>query len=377
MDYETLKREAAKYPDTMTAMERAKAYAMGQEVDRIPFTLGGGESFVHLYGYTLGEYRRSLDVQFDVAEKMKQEFCGSGMMASTNLSLRGVGEALGSKVVYPENAIDYITDFVLKDYSQLDSLVFDPETNPFLQGKIAQAKEIRERMGGRCMVMTGVAGPMTTAISIRRPEELLRDMIRDKKNAHKLLDFGVQCSLKWIEYNCQVFGKIPVALTDPATAGNLIGERMFQEFSKPHFMDLLQGIKDITGTTPGIHICGKTKHFWKDLPDMGFPYFSVDNCEDLAELKATIGDRMRISGNVPPTTVLQNGTIDDVIESVIDCLVKGSDSPCGYSLAVGCAIPLGTPRENLEAYMYAARRYGRGAQKGKLCRGLYEEGIVR
>ena len=116
MDYETLKREAAKYPDTMTNMERMKAYAMGQEVDRIPFTLGGGESFVHLYGYTLGEYRRSLDVQFDVAEKMKAEFCGSGMMASTNLSLRGVGEALGSKVVYPENATDYITDHVLKDY---------------------------------------------------------------------------------------------------------------------------------------------------------------------------------------------------------------------------------------------------------------------
>ena len=39
-------------------------------------------------------------------------------------------------------------------------------------------------------------------------------------------------------------------------------------------------------------------------------------------------------------------------------------------------MPLGTPRENLEAYIYAARRYGRGAQKGKLCRGLYEEGLV-
>ena len=151
---------------------------------------------------------------------------------------------------------------------------------------------------------------------------------------------------------------------------------MFQEFSKPHFVDLLNGIKEITGSIPGIHICGKTKHFWKDLPGMGFPYFSVDNCEDLAELKAAIGDKMRISGNVPPTTVLQNGTIDDVVASVIDCLVKGSDSPCGYSLAVGCAVPLGTPRENLEAYLYAARRYGRGAQKGRLCRGLYEEGIV-
>ena len=32
MDYETLKREAAKYPDTMTNMERMKAYAIDYSV---------------------------------------------------------------------------------------------------------------------------------------------------------------------------------------------------------------------------------------------------------------------------------------------------------------------------------------------------------
>ena len=376
MDYATLKREAAKYPDTMTSMERMKAYAMGEVVDHIPFSTGGPDSFVHLYGYTLGEYRRSMDVQFDVAEQAKREFGGSGMYANTNLSLRGVGEAVGSKVVYPENSTDYISEHVLKNYDQLDDLVFDPETNPFLQEKIAWAKEVQKRMDGRCMVVTGGSGPMTTAISIRSPEMLMRDMIRDKENAHRLLDFSVQCTLKWIKYNREIFPNAVVGLADPATSGNLISNKMFHEFSKPHFMDLLAGIKEITGSIPGIHICGKTKHFWKDLPEMGFPSFSVDNCEDLAELKEAIGDKMKISGNVPPTTVLQNGTIDDVIASVIECLLKGSDSPCGYSLAMGCAIPLGTPRENLEAYMYAARRYGRGAQKGKLCRGLYEEGIL-
>ena len=85
---------------------------------------------------------------------------------------------------------------------------------------------------------------------------------------------------------------------------------------------------------------------------------------------------MKISGNVPPVSVLKNGTIDDVIASVIDCLKKGSDNPMGFSLAIGCQVPIGTPRENLEAYIYAARRYGRGAKKGHLCRGLYEEGLV-
>ena len=83
MDYQTLKREMQNYPDTMTNAERMKAYAMGQEVDRIPFTLGGAHSLVRLYGYTPGQFRRSLDVQFELAEKIKSDFCGSGMAAST------------------------------------------------------------------------------------------------------------------------------------------------------------------------------------------------------------------------------------------------------------------------------------------------------
>ena len=99
MDYQTLKREMENYPDTMTNAERMKAYAMGQEVDRIPFTLGGAHSLVRLYGYTPGQFRRSLDVQFELAEKIKSDFCGSGMAASTNLSLRGLGEALADGVL--------------------------------------------------------------------------------------------------------------------------------------------------------------------------------------------------------------------------------------------------------------------------------------
>lgn len=376
MDYETLKREMQKYPDTMTNAERMAAYAKGEEVDRIPFTLAGGESLAGLYGYTQRQYRDSVDVQFDVAEKAKADFCGNGMAASTNLSLRGVGEALGSTAVYPEDGFDYLTDHVLKDYDMLDTLEFDPETNPFLRKKLEMAREVRRRMDGKCITVTGGAGPMTTAIAIRQPELFLRDMIRDKKNAHRLLDFGVQCTLKWIAYNKKEFGQVAVALSDPATSANLISDQMFREFSKPHMADLLAGIKELTGRIPGIHICGRTRAFWPDLAELGFPSFSVDNCEDLQALKETVGDKMAISGNVPPTTVLRDGTIDDVIVSVQQCLIKGSDSPRGYTLAIGCQVPLGTPRENLEAYIYAARRYGRGAKRGRLCRGLYEEGLV-
>ena len=107
MTYEELKKEMKKYPDTMNNMERMKLYAAGMEVDRIPFSLAGNDSYASVYGYTQKEYRESLDLQFDVANRAKEDFCGSGMFASTSLNLRGVGEALGSKAVYPDNDFDW------------------------------------------------------------------------------------------------------------------------------------------------------------------------------------------------------------------------------------------------------------------------------
>lgn len=376
MDYETLKNEIKKYPDTMSENERNKAYNEGKKVDRIPFSVCGADSLVELYGYTIGQYRNSLDIQFDVAKKVKEEFGFGGMMIDTNLVLHGLGIAMGSTPVYPENSTVHFSDYLIKDYSILDNLVFDPVNNPYLQGMIKRAYEIKDRVGKQCSQMTGGAGPLSTAIALRSPTLFLKDMTKDKENVHRLLNFCVDSTLKWFEYNINEFGQMGVALCDPAASGNLISKKTYLEFSKPYTKKLLDGIKKLTGTTPGIHICGKTKHIWNDLIDLEFPSFSVDDCEDLAQLKNTVGKKIHIIGNVSPTKVLRFGTIDDVINAVQECLIKGSDNPCGFTLATGCQVPLGTPRENIEAYMYAARRYGRGAQKGKLCEGLYKEKII-
>ena len=54
-------------------------------------------------------------------------------------------------------------------------------------------------MDGKALVITGGAGPMTTAIAIRDASSFLRDLVKDPENADRLLDFCVDCKLKWIE----------------------------------------------------------------------------------------------------------------------------------------------------------------------------------
>ena len=39
-------------------------------------------------------------------------------------------------------------------------------------------------------------------------------------------------------------------------------------------------------------------------------------------------------------------------------------------IAPGCEVPLATPKENLDAFLYAIRKYGAGARLGQLPKGL-------
>ena len=121
MDEQTLNREFDRYPDRMSPAERARAYEAGEEVDRIPLSLSVGETMAPEFGYTIGAYRRSIDVRCRMREQaMDQLGLQAGM--GVNMGLKGIGEALGTVVKYPEHDMDIVQQTVLRDYDQLPSL---------------------------------------------------------------------------------------------------------------------------------------------------------------------------------------------------------------------------------------------------------------
>ena len=177
-------------------------------------------------------------------------------------------------------------------------------------------------------------------------------------------------SLEWSRAFTEEFGAGTVSIADPVTCTDILSLNQFEEFSFPELKRLVTGIKNITGLKPSLHICGHTKGIWEDLKELEISSFSVDNCEDLAEVRRVLGETMTIVGNVPPVDILKFGSIDDVIKSVKDCIQKCAASPKGYILSTGCSVVIGTPKENLEAYIYAARAYGRGAKIGEMPLGM-------
>ena len=122
-------------------------------------------------------------------------------------------------------------------------------------------------------------------------------------------------------------------------------------------------ISAMNETCPGnhhqLHICGNTSRIWEDMVETGAPWISVDNAMDLADVKAAIGGKVSVVGNVKPTETMLLGSPGDVEEDLKSCLRKAGDAEKPFVPAYGCGLPLGTPIENLDAVYEAHRNYAR------------------
>lgn len=369
MNREELYQAMSKLDTDMTPDERIAAYLRGEEVDCQPYGLLAPEdALAHIWSYSKGEMKRSFELRCELIRRKNQEYGFTGF--AVPMGLRGIGEALGSTLIYPENAVDYFSAHYVTDYSKLNELAeFDVKKNPFVCEKIEEAHRLMERFPNMT-ISTDTAGPVSTAIALRPIENVLRDMSKDKDNLHRLLELSVDCSLKWIEEFHRETGCTAIGIADPVTTTDILSPKNFQEFSKPYLKKLIDGIVGITGKKPSVHICGHTKKLWKDLKELGVDDFSLDNCENLEDAKNSMEDKVFLSGNVSPVDAMLRGSIDDVIEAVKKSLHQGCESASGFMVMTGCQVPIGTPKENIDAYIYAVKKYGTGARIGRRCKGM-------
>lgn len=371
MDAGEITRLFSSTSDEMKDAERASAYAAGETVDHVPYSLLGNEdAFAHMFGYTTAQLRDDPQVHIDVIRRRRDEFGMSGIGAA--LSLRSVGQAVGSRLYYPEIGTDRVEKHAISSLDELgDILDVDPYSSPVYKKVIERGLILKDAfpdMG----VGTSVAGPLSAAANIIPIEKLLRGTVKHPDEVRELLDFAEYQSTAFIKMFTREFGPGGCMVCDPVACAGILSRKQFLEFAKPPLERLIANITEITGLVPSLHICGRTSPLWDDMLDMKISAFSVDNCESLEEAKVRMGCKFPLMGNVSPVEAMLNGTVEEVVEAVKDCLRQGSESEHGYTLDTGCQVPIGTPRENVQAYIYAARTYGRGAKLGCLPEGMRE-----
>lgn len=340
----------------MTPRERMDAFSKGEEIDRIICIPDMGVTMVPFIGVTARDYYHSAklmaDLEIALFRKLRQDSVG------ISTSLRGVAEAMGSKIGYPDYNISYLLEPVVKSVDQIESLkVVDPLKDGKLPILIEALKLTRDALIKEVDVGAAMSGPFSVAASLVGTENLLRWMMKHPEKVHTLMEIVVESNNRYIEEVAKL--GLSISFADPVSSNSLISPRQFREFSLPYLKKNVDKIREKTGSAPGIHICGKSKDIWEDVVGTGISNFSIDNIEDLEDAKEIMGDRVIITGNVPPVDAIYKGTKEDIFKSVKECIRKGHDSKKGYILSTGCQIPMNTPIEKIEMFMEAAKIYGK------------------
>lgn len=343
--------------DQMTPMERLNGFLTGGDMDRLlamPLICsmsGKAAGMTHKQKRATGKS----EAQCQIAN---YERFGNDLLI-TEYGLHTVGKSMGTEMGDPEDAVPHIVHHVLQDLDDIDQLDFEralPQNSADHQKHLECAKILVETMGNEVPTGTLITGPFTAASSIYPPEKLLRATRRHPEAVHKLVR-GCTDVLKELHNDYVAAGSM-ILFCEPIASGSLVDAKTYQEFVLPYTIELMDNIHAHGGMVC-YHICGDTTRIIAEMvktkPDM----ISIDNRVDLAFAKQIVEPHMPLVGNVDPVDVMILGDTNDVDAAVKKCIQTAYDAQHGYILCTGCDLNGDVPLENLDAFMAAARKYGK------------------
>ena len=343
--------------DQMTPMERLGGFLTGGNMDRIlamPLICSMSGKCA---GMTHKEKRSTAENEAKCQIEAYNRFGNDVLIAE--YGLHTVGKSLGSKMSDPEDAVPAIIDHVLKDLADIDQLDFERvklKNSKDFQLHLECAKILIERMGKEVPTGTLISGPLTAVASIYPVEKLLKALRKKGEDVHKLMRLCTD-ALKEVHNEFVNVGSM-ILFCEPIASGSIISPKDYREFVLPYTIELMKNIHDHKGMVC-YHICGDTKkiipEMLKTKPDM----ISIDNRVPIEFAKELIQPYMPLVGNVDPVETMILGTPENVDKAIKHCIKEAYDSKNGYILCTGCDLNGNIPLENLDAFMNAARKYGK------------------
>lgn len=343
--------------DQMTPMERLGGFLTGGDMDRIlamPLICSMSGKCA---GMTHKEKRSTAENEAKCQIEAYNRFGNDVLIAE--YGLHTVGKSLGSKMSDPEDAVPAIIDHVLKDLADIDQLDFERvklKNSKDFQLHLECAKILIERMGKEVPTGTLISGPLTAVASIYPVEKLLKALRKRGEDVHKLMRLCTD-ALKEVHNEFVNVGSM-ILFCEPIASGSIISPKDYREFVLPYTIELMKNIHDHKGMVC-YHICGDTKkiipEMLKTKPDM----ISIDNRVPIEFAKELIQPYMPLVGNVDPVETMILGTPENVDKAIKHCIKEAYDSKNGYILCTGCDLNGNIPLENLDAFMNAARKYGK------------------
>ncbi len=264
-------------------------------------------------------------------------------------------EAMGSvlKIVkgYPPSLLKPAVEDYETDLPKLK--LFDPYRNERLSLILEGMRRLKKRFDGQVPVIGYIQAPLRHASMLRGSENMMRDMYRQRENLRKLLDISLSSLIVYAVAIISAGADI-VFVSDPASSGDAISKRHWEEWGLPYTVKLVDLIKR-SGVKTIMHVCGDTSDRLESLASTGVDCLSLDEAVDFEKARKILGPKYCLMGNVS-TTLLAMGGAEEVQEATQEVMRKAGTNG-RLLVSGGCILPEICPAENIRAMVETAGEY--------------------
>lgn len=197
--------------------------------------------------------------------------------------------------------------------------------------------------------------PFSLAASVRGSADWMMDIMDpvNEEDARRLLEFCCGITTQFIRLMAAT-GVHMVSNGDSPAGPSVVSPRIYRHYALPYEKQVADAAHSLEMPYM-LHICGKTEPILDDMVSTGADALELDYKTDARRAHGILQGRATFTGNIDPSGVLALGTPHE-IEAKTRELLAVFDGTRKFILNAGCAIPAGTPPQNLRAMIRAARK---------------------
>ncbi len=199
---------------------------------------------------------------------------------------------------------------------------------------------VRELAGDGVSVHGEVFSPLTHYMELFGYAEALMTFVKDPAKVHALLDRLTEASITWAVAQA-VRGVDALLISSAFVGGPFLSPRMYRNFVVPYERRLTDAVK-ATGVPVYTHTCGRIGDRLELMLETGT--MGIDTMDppplgntELADVKAQVGDRVFLKGNMNAVALLAAQTREEVIAHAAERIRDGKPGG-GYILSTACSV---------------------------------------
>jgi len=339
--------------NVLSPKERILRVLQKKEIDRAPVICPGGMmnaaivDVMNQTGRTLPEAHHNdalmSELAHDVFEQTGFENFGIPFCMTVEAEVLGSEINFGTLACEPKIEKEIFSSVSKVDFKDKTEIANSGRVNTIIQAGYRLSKQYPD-----IPVIGNLTGPISTAASIVDPITFLKELLKDKANAHRVLDYVSDFLLEYAKLMIDN-GVTLITIADPTATGEILGPRMFEEYAVTYLNKVLAGIHSF-GAPVIVHICGNMNKVKYLIPKINSDAISTDALVNLRLLKEEY-PQLTTMGNLS-TYLLEFGKTEDVGKRATALVLEKVDI-----ISPACGLSTSTSLANITAMTTAVKMY--------------------